>query len=184
MPVCRALNIFAVALAATFAFGARSSDGGGGGSVSASGGGSGFVSGGGASGGGVVSGSHGGGSSGARVRLWKAELQYLADEMGLRLHVRHFPPGTSKWNRVEHRLFCHITENWRGKSLRTFETVVRLIGHTSTATGLRVKAKLDKRKYPTGTVVADAEMQRLALHPKEFHGEWNYELRPRAIVER
>ena len=84
---------------------------------------------------------------------------------GLRIHVSHFPPGTSKWNKIEHRLFCHITQNWRGRPLRTFETVVELIGHTRTATGLRVKAKLDKRRYPTGVVVTKAEMRDLALHP-------------------
>jgi hypothetical protein len=120
-----------------------------------------------------------GGSNGYRTRAWKVELQDLADELNLRIHVSHFPPGTSKWNKIEHRLFCHITENWRGKPLRTFETVVNLIGHTSTATGLRVKAKLDKRTYPTGIEVTKAEMDRLDLHRHEFHGEWNYQLRPR-----
>ena len=99
--------------------------------------------------------------------------------MGLRIHVSHFPPGTSKWNKVEHRLFCHITQNWRGRPLRTFETVVALIGHTRTATGLRVHAKLDKRRYKVGLVVPLAEMRRLSLHPHVFHGDWNYELRPR-----
>ena len=94
-------------------------------------------------------------------------------------HVSHFPPGTSKWNKIEHRLFCHITENWRGRPLRTFDTVVDLIGHTSTAADLRVKAKLDKRRYSTGVVVTHAEMRDLALHPHAFHGDWNYELRPR-----
>ena len=87
--------------------------------------------------------------------------------------------GTSKWNKIEHRLFCHITENWRGRPLRTFETVVDLIGYTRTAAGLRVKAKLDKRRYPTGQVVSRAEMSDLALYPHAFHGDWNYELRPR-----
>ena len=98
----------------------------------------------------------------------------------LRIHVSHFPPGTSKWNKIEHRLFCHITQNWRGRPLRTFETVVALIGHTRTATGLRVKAQLDKRRYATGVSVTGAEMRRLALHPHTFHGDWNYELRPRS----
>ena len=88
-----------------------------------------------------------GGSNGYRTRGWKTALQQLADDLGLCIHVSHFPPGTSKWNKIEHRLFCHITENWRGRPLRTFETVVDLIGHTRTATGLRVKAKLDKRRY-------------------------------------
>jgi transposase len=120
-----------------------------------------------------------GGSNGYRSRTWKKELQRLADDLRLRIHVSHFPPGTSKWNKIEHRLFCHITENWRGRPLRTFESVVALIGHTRTAAGLRVRAKLDKRRYPTGSVVTRAEMNGLALHPHAFHGDWNYELRPR-----
>ena len=120
-----------------------------------------------------------GGSNGYRARAWKAELQKFADDSRLRIHVSHFPPGTSKWNKVEHRLFCHITQNWRGKPLRTFEAVVQLIGHTRTKAGLRVKSKLDKRKYPTGVVTTDAEMQRLDLHKHTFHGEWNYALHPR-----
>jgi hypothetical protein len=120
-----------------------------------------------------------GGSNGYRSRAWKQELQRLADDLGLRIHVSHFPPGTSKWNKIEHRLFCHITENWRGRPLRTFETVVALIGHTRTARGLRVKAKLDTRRYPTGCVVTPAAMRALALHPDAFHGDWNYQLRPR-----
>ena len=91
--------------------------------------------------------------------------------MGLCIHVSHFPPGTSKWHKIEHRLFCHITQNWRGRPLRTFETLVALIGHTRTAAGLRVRAKLDKRRYKTGLVVPLAEMRRLALHPHPFHGD-------------
>jgi hypothetical protein len=121
-----------------------------------------------------------GGSNGYRARAWKTGLQRLADALRLTIQVSHFPPGTSKWNKVEHRLFCHITQTWRGRPLRTFETVVELIGHTRTAAGLRVKAKLDKRRYATGVVVTRAEMQRLALHPHAFHGDWNYELRPRS----
>ena len=121
-----------------------------------------------------------GGSNGYRSRTWKQQLQRLADDLRLPIHVSHFPPGTSKWNKIEHRLFCHITENWRGRPLRTFETVVDLIGHTRTTAGLRVKAKLDKRRYPTGQVVTRAEMRDLALHPHAFHGDWNYELRPRS----
>jgi hypothetical protein len=121
-----------------------------------------------------------GGSNGYRSRSWKKELQRLADDLRLCIHVSHFPPGTSKWNKIEHRLFCHITENWRGRPLCTFDTVVDLIGHTSTAAGLRVKAKLDKRRYATGVVVTNAEMRDLALHPHAFHGDWNYELRPRS----
>jgi hypothetical protein len=120
-----------------------------------------------------------GGSNGYRSRAWKAELQRLADDLHLCIHVSHFPPGTSKWNKIEHRLFCHITKNWRGRPLYTFETIVELIGHTRTTAGLRVKAKLDKRSYPTGQVVTKAEMRTLALVPHTFHGNWNYELRPR-----
>ena len=120
-----------------------------------------------------------GGSNGYRSRAWKAELQKFADDFGLQVFVSHFPPGTSKWNKIEHRLFCFITKNWRGRPLRTFETVVRLIGSTRTKKGLRVRAKLDKRKYKKGLKVADSTMKNLALHPDEFHGDWNYELRPR-----
>src|SRR5258708_4186104 len=123
----------------------------------------------------------GGGSNGTRVRLWKVELQKLADETGLVLHVLHYPPGTSKWNKIEHRLFCHIPQNWRGRPLRTFETIVDLIGTTSTAAGLRVKAKLDKRRYRTGIEITKAQMSGLSLRPHEFHGEWNYELQPRDL---
>ena len=120
-----------------------------------------------------------GGSNGYRLRAWKVELQKFADKFGLAVRVSHFPPGTSKWNKIEHRLFCHITENWRGKPLRTFETVVQLIGHVTTSTGLRVTAKLDKRKYPKGVSFTKAQMAELALHQDDFHGDWNYELRPR-----
>jgi len=120
-----------------------------------------------------------GGSNGYRIRAWKLELQELADETGLRIHVCHFPPGTSKWNKIEHRLFCHITQNWRGKPLTSFETIVNLIGRTRTTKGLRVKARLDKRRYPTGTEVTKADMKRLALHCDNFHGDWNYQLEPR-----
>ena len=120
-----------------------------------------------------------GGSNGYRLRAWKVELQALADETRLRIRVSHFPPGTSKWNKIEHRLFCHITQNWRGKPLRTWETVVELIGHTRTATGLRVKARLDKRRYPIGALISNAEMHALALRADAFHGDWNYEFVPR-----
>src|SRR6266850_4960685 len=122
-----------------------------------------------------------GGSNGYRSRAWKLELQRFADDSRLRIRVSHFPPGTSKWNKIEHRLFCHITQNWRGKPLRTFETIVDLIGNTRTAAGLRVKAKLDSRKYRTGVETTKAEMRDLALRPHEFHGEWNYELQPREL---
>ena len=121
-----------------------------------------------------------GGSNGYRSRAWKFELQRFADETNLRIRVSHFPPGTSKWNKIEHRLFCHITENWRGKPLRTLETIVDLIGNTRTAAGLRVKAKVDKRKYPTGVVIKKSQMADISLTGDDFHGEWNYEIRPRA----
>jgi hypothetical protein len=120
-----------------------------------------------------------GGSNGYRTRAWKKELQELADGTGLNIHVCHFPPGTSKWNKIEHRLFCHITQNWRGKPLTSFETVVNLIGRTRTTKGLRVRAHLDKKKYPTGVEITKAEMKRLALRKDDFHGDWNYCLEPR-----
>jgi len=120
-----------------------------------------------------------GGSNGYRSRAWKHELQKFADDSALKIRVSHLPPGTSKWNKIEHRLFCHITQNWRGKPLRTFETIVDLIGTTRTANGLRVKAKLDKRSYPTGSVITKDEMKSLSLHRHEFQGDWNYELHPR-----
>ena len=122
-----------------------------------------------------------GGSNGYRSRAWKLELQRFADDTGLRIRVSHFPPGTSKWNKIEHRLFCHITQNWRGKPLRTFETIIDLIGATRTAAGLRVRAKLDPRKYETGVEITKAQMRDLALQPDDFHGEWNYEMQPREL---
>jgi hypothetical protein len=124
-----------------------------------------------------------GGSNGYRSRAWKVELQRFADETGLRVRVSHFPPDTSKWNKIEHRLFCHITVNWRGKPLRTFETIVDLIGSTRTLTGLRVKAKLDRRKYSTGVEISDEEMCALLLLPDSFRGDWNYELQPRELTK-
>ena len=120
-----------------------------------------------------------GGSNGYRSRAWKHGLQEFADETGLRIQVSHFPPGTSKWNKIEHRLFCHLTQNWRGKVLRSFETIVDLIGSTRTAAGLRVKARLDAGAYPTGVAPTQAEMEALSLHREAFHGDWNYELKPR-----
>jgi len=120
-----------------------------------------------------------GGSNGYRSHAWKLELQKLADEIRLRIRVSHFPPGTSKWNKIEHRLFCYITQNWRGKPLRTYQTIVDLIGNTRTKAGLQVKAKLDKRKYPTGVKIPKKEMEKIAIFRDEFHGEWNYEIRPR-----
>ena len=120
-----------------------------------------------------------GGSNGARVRLWKVELQKLADETGLVLHVHHYPPGTSKWNRIEHRLFCHITQNWRGRPLTDRVAVVELIGATTTKGGLRVECALDLRTYQKGIKVSDAEMQSLEIIGDTFHPEWNYTVRPR-----
>ncbi len=121
----------------------------------------------------------GGGSNGARCRLWKVALQDLADDIGLKLHVRHFPPGTSKWNKIEHRLFCHITQNWRGKPLVSHDVIVNLIASTTTQAGLTVKAALDKNTYETGIKVAAAEMAKLKLMPAKFHGDWNYTIAPR-----
>ena len=112
------------------------------------------------------------------MRLWKLELQTLADETGLRLAVCHFPPGTSKWNKVEHRLFSFISSNWRGEPLRDYETVVNLIAKTTTAKGLTVTCRLDRRRYATGRKVTNDEMKRVNLHPATFHGEWNYVIRP------
>ncbi len=120
-----------------------------------------------------------GGSNGYRSRVWKHELQKFADDANLRIRVSHFPPGTSKWNKIEHRLFCHITQNWRGRPLRTFESIVELIGNTRTQAGLRVKAKLDKRTYNKGVGVTKEEMDALAIGQDEFRGEWNYQLHPR-----
>jgi transposase len=122
-----------------------------------------------------------GGSNGYRSLVWKHELQQFADDARLNIHVSHFPPGTSKWNKIEHRLFCHITQNWRGKPLRTFETVVDLIANTSTTAGLHVEAKLDSRKYRTGIEITKAQMSSLALRRHAFHGEWNYDLQPREL---
>jgi hypothetical protein len=122
----------------------------------------------------------GGGSNASRNRLWKLELQRLADDTGLTIQVCHFPPGTSKWNKIEHRMFCHITENWRGKPLTDHEVIVNLIGNTTTAAGLTIQAALDQGIYPTGIKVTDQQMQELNLHPADFHGrDWNYSIRPR-----
>ena len=120
----------------------------------------------------------GGGSNGYKTRLWKTELQGFANRTGLRVLVSHFPPGTSKWNKIEHRLFCHITENWRGRPLTDLETIVQLIGSTRTRTGLSVKARLDKRSYPKGIVVPDEVVKGLSLTTDPFHGEWNYAIEP------
>ena len=120
-----------------------------------------------------------GGSNGARVRLWKVALQKLADETGLALHVHHYPPGTSKWNKIEHRLFCHITQNWRSRPLVDRMTVVELIAATTTATGLKVRCALDTHTYEKGIKISDAEMKTLDITGDTFHPEWNYTIRPR-----
>ena len=121
----------------------------------------------------------GGGSNGSRVRLWKLELQKFADETALSIAVCHFPPGTSKWNKIEHRLFSRITQNWRGKPLISLEVIVSLIAATRTTTGLNVHSELDTRTYPKGLKVSDREIAQLNLHRDQFHGEWNYEILPR-----
>jgi len=120
-----------------------------------------------------------GGSNGARVRLWKVQLQKLADETRLVIHVHHYPPGTSKWNKIEHRLFCHITQNWRGRPLTDRLAVVKLIGATTTKTGLKVESALDTRTYQKGIKVSKAEIERLNITGDAFHPEWNYTIRPR-----
>jgi hypothetical protein len=122
----------------------------------------------------------GGGSNGSRLRLWKLELQKLANETGLAIAVCHFPPGTSKWNKIEHRLFSFISSNWRGEPLRDYETIVQLIARTTTAKGLKVTCRLDRRKYPTGRKVTDEEMKRVNLERSTFHGDWNYTIRPQS----
>ena len=121
----------------------------------------------------------GGGSHGSRCRLWKVELQRLADEIGLHISVCHFPPGTSKWNKIEHRMVCHITENWRGRPLVSREVVVNLIGHTTTKTGWAIRSELDENHYPTGREITAQQMESLAIKQDKFHGEWNYTIQPR-----
>jgi Rhodopirellula transposase DDE domain len=120
-----------------------------------------------------------GGSNGRRVRLWKQQLQCLADETGLAIHVRHFPPGTSKWNKIEHRLFSFVTKNWRGKPLIDRATIINLIGNTTTKAGLKVYATLDERVYEKGIKVSDKDMKELNHIPEDWHGEWNYRIEPR-----
>lgn len=120
-----------------------------------------------------------GGSNGARVRLWKTQLQMLADQTGLSITVAHLPPGTSKWNRIEHRLFAFITQNWRGKPLVTHQAIVQLIASTTTEKGLTVQCRLDESTYDKGIKVSDAEMASLNIAPADFHGEWNYTIHPR-----
>ncbi len=120
----------------------------------------------------------GGGSNGSRCRLWKVALQQLADRLRMSIRVCHFPPGTSKWNKIEHRMFCHITQNWRGRPLISHEIIVNLIANTATRQGLKIQAELDQSPYPTGTKVSNAELQRVQLKPHKFHGEWNYTIQP------
>jgi Rhodopirellula transposase DDE domain len=121
----------------------------------------------------------GGGSNSSRNRLWKVALQALADDLSLMLRVCHFPPGTSKWNKIEHRLFCFITKNWRGRPLTSYEVIVNLIANTTTETGLTVRAALDTSEYETGIEVSDEQLASVKLTPAKFHGEWNYTIRPR-----
>ena len=125
-----------------------------------------------------------GGSNGARVRLWKVELQKLADATGLVLHVHHYPPGTSKWNKIEHRLFCHITQTWRGRPLTDRLAVVELIAATTTKAGLKVESALDTATYEKGIKVTKAEMKALDIQGDAFHPEWNYTIRPRSAANR
>jgi hypothetical protein len=120
----------------------------------------------------------GGGSNGSRTRLWKIALQGFADETGLAIRVCHFPPGTSKWNKIEHRMFCHITQNWRGRPLVSHEVMVNLIGNTTTEKGLAIKADLDTNCYPTGIKVSDDQLAEVNLKRAAFHGEWNYQISP------
>ena len=120
-----------------------------------------------------------GGSNGNRVKLWKYQLQQLADELGKVIEVCHFPPGTSKWNKIEHKMFCHITRNWRGRPLDSTAVIVKLIGATTTTGGLRIKAALDKRRYDKGITVTRAQMAEINLKPGKFHGDWNYAIHPR-----
>jgi hypothetical protein len=120
----------------------------------------------------------GGGSNGSRVRLWKVTLQHLANQTGLRISVCHFPPGTSKWNKIEHRMFSHISMNWRGKPLYSHEVVVNLIAGTTTRTGLKIEAELDANAYPKGIQVTDEELNQVQIQRAEFHGEWNYTILP------
>jgi transposase len=121
----------------------------------------------------------GGGSNGTRNRLWKVMLQHLADDLGLEIGVCHFPPGTSKWNKIEHRMFCHITRNWRGRPLTSLAVIVNLIGSSTTKAGLRIQAELDNQSYPAGVKVSDEELAAVRLKKHTFHGEWNYTISPK-----
>lgn len=122
-----------------------------------------------------------GGSNQSRGRLWKLELQKLANETGLEITVCHLPPGTSKWNKIEHRLFCHITQNWRARPLTSYEVIVNLISHTTTKTGLKVYSELDEKTYLLAKKVSKDEMQTINLHPHEINGNWNYTIGPKIL---
>jgi hypothetical protein len=113
--------------------------------------------------------------------LWKVTLQDLANELGITLHVCHFPPGTSKWNKIEHRMFSFITQNWRGRPLVSLQAIVQLIGHTTTKEGLFVRAALDEAEYDTGIKITDKDLARINLKRAQFHGDWNYSIRPQSI---
>jgi hypothetical protein len=120
----------------------------------------------------------GGGSNGSRSRLWKAALQSLANKTGLKIYVCHFPPGTSKWNKIEHKMFSYITRNWRGRPLISHEVIINLIANTRTGNGLNIRAELDSGDYPTGKKISDEELERIKLHHSSFHGDWNYSIFP------
>ena len=120
----------------------------------------------------------GGGSNSSRSRLWKKEIQQLANETQLSITIRHYPPATSKWNKIEHRMFCHITQNWRGRPLVSHDVVINLIANTTTKAGLKLQAELDEGTYPTGIKVSDRELSAVNLKRAKFHGEWNYTLLP------
>ncbi len=124
-----------------------------------------------------------GGSNGYRIKLWKTELQKLADENGLEISVCHFPPGTSKWNKIEHRLFAFITQNWRGKPLVSHEVIVNLISATTTRKGLQVECQLDRSSYPKGIKIPDEMMEQINIIRSDFHGEWNYTIIPREVLD-
>ena len=123
-----------------------------------------------------------GGSNGVRLRLWKRELQTLANELGISITVCHLPPGTSKWNKIEHRLFSFITQNWRGRPLVSYQTIVQLISATTTDTGLKVQCEIDPNTYPAGVKVSDAEMDAINIYRHEFHGDWNYTISPQPYI--
>lgn len=125
----------------------------------------------------------GGGSNGSRCRLWKVALQDLAAQLGIAIHVCHFPPGTSKWNKIEHRMFCHITQNWRGQPLVSHEVIINLIAGTATRTGLKIRAELDRGSYPTGIAVPDAQFATINLKRADFHGDWNYTILPKRKIK-